>query len=318
MPGLRRAALAAVFATIPFAQAAQGQDWPNRPVTIVNPFAAGTDALIRSIAANLSEKFGQPFIVENRPGAGGAVGSVSVANAAPDGYTLLVTATGPAVLNKLLYKSIPYDPDGDFDPVIMQSEAPQVIVSTPALGFTKLQDLVEYGKQNPGKLNIGHAGAGTTGHLAALVFLARAGISGSTVGYRGAGPAVQDVLSGHIQAAFPIYIGAVASVTRLAVTAEHRAPFLPDVPTVRESGIDLVATTWIALVAPKGTPKEIVEKLNLAIDAYLKSEEGRSLFAAAGHIPLGGPPERVTAAMAADKAKWAPVIAAEKISLEPN
>jgi len=318
MLGWRRAAWAAVFATIPLIPAAHTQDWPNRPVTVVIPFAAGTDAVFRSIAAHLSERFGQPFIVESRPGGGGAVASSSVAKAAPDGYTLLTTATGPAVLNKLLYKSIPYDPDTDFEPVIMQSEAPQVIVSTPALGFARLQDLVAYGKQNPGKLNIGHAGAGTTGHLAALVFLARAGISGSTVGYRGAGLAVQDVLSGHIQAAFPIYIGAVASVTRLAVTSEQRATFLPDVPTVRESGIDLVATTWIALVAPKGTPKEIVGKLNLAIDAYLKSDEGRRLFAAAGHIPLGGPPERVTAAMAADKAKWAPVIAAEKISLEPN
>jgi tripartite-type tricarboxylate transporter receptor subunit TctC len=318
MTALRRAMLAAVFATIPLAAPAHGQDWPNRPVTVINPFPPGTDALIRTIAAHLSEKFGQPFVVDNRPGGGGAVGSAHVAKADPDGYTLLSTATGPAALNKLLYKSIPYDPDSDFEPIILQSEAPQVIVSTPALGFTKLQDLIDYGKSHPGRLNIGHAGAGTTGHLAALVFLSRAGIKGSTVGYRGAAPAVQDVLSGQIQAAFPIYIGAVNSVTRLAVTTERRVPFLPDVPTVRESGIDLVATTWIGLVAPKGTPKDIVSKLNGAIDAYLKSEEGRRRFTALGHVPLGGPPERLTQAIAAEKQKWAPVIAAEKLSLDAN
>jgi tripartite-type tricarboxylate transporter receptor subunit TctC len=317
MTRLRLATVAAVVATMSPTVPAHGRDWPTRTVTIINPFAPGTDGLIRRIAAHLSETFGQPFIVETRPGGGGAVASVHVAKAAPDGYTLMTTATGPAVLNKLLHKSIPYDPDNDFKPVIMQSEAPQVIVSSPALGFTRLQDLIDYGRHNPGRLNIGHAGAGTTGHLAALLFLSRAGIKGSTVGYRGAGPAVQDVLSGQIQAAFPIYIGAVASVTRLAVTSVHRAAFLPDVPTAREGGIDLVATTWVALVAPKGTPKEIVDKLNRAINAFSSSDEGRKAFAAAGHLPLGGPPERVTAAMAADKAKWAPVIVAERITLDP-
>jgi tripartite-type tricarboxylate transporter receptor subunit TctC len=315
---LRRATPAVLAGTLLLASPAFGQDWPTRPVTLINPFTAGTDALLRGIAAHLSEKLGQPFIVENKPGGGGAVGAAYVAKAAPDGYTLLSTATGPAVLNKLLYRSIPYDPDGDFEPIILQSEAPHVIVSTPALGFTKLEDLIDYGRNNPGKLNIGHAGAGTTGHLAAAVFLARAGITASLVGYRGAAPAVKDVLGGQIQAAFPIYVGAVNSVTRLAVTSPERVPFLPDVPTVRESGIDLAATTWIGLVAPKGTPREIIAKLNTTIDAYLKSEEGRGRMTAMGHVPLGGPPDRLTSLMAAEKAKWAPVIAAEKISLDPN
>jgi tripartite-type tricarboxylate transporter receptor subunit TctC len=318
MMRLRPTILLAIVAAVALGAPARGQDWPTRPVTLINPFTAGTDALLRSIAAVLSEQFGQPFIVENKPGGGGAVGAAFVAKAAPDGYTFLSTATGPAVLNKLVYKSIPYDPDADFEPVILQSEAPQVIVSTPALGFTRLQDLIDYGRKNPGKLNIGHAGAGTTGHLAAAVLLSRAGITGSLVGYRGAAPAIQDVLGGQIQAAFPIYVGAVNSVTRLAVTSAERVPFLPDVPTVRESGIDLVATTWIGLVAPKGTPNAIIGKLNAAIDAYLKSPEGRGRMNALGHVPLGGPPERLTALMAAEKARWAPVIAAEKISLDAN
>jgi tripartite-type tricarboxylate transporter receptor subunit TctC len=299
---------------------AQGQDWPSRPVTVINPFAGGggTDLLLRTIAATLSDKFGQPFIVESRSGGGGAVGSAYVGRAAPDGYTLLYTATGPAVLNRLLYKSVPYDADSDFKPIILLSEAPHVIVSSPALGLRTLQDLIGYAKRNPGQLNIGHAGAGSTGHLAAALFLARARISGTMIGYRGAMPVIQDVLSGQIQAGFPIYLGAVSTVASLAVTSEHRASFLPDIPTARESGIDLAATTWVGLAAPAATSTAIVSKLNLAIDDYIKSEEGRRRFSTLGHLPLGGPPELLTERMAADKAKWTPVIAAEKISLDPN
>jgi tripartite-type tricarboxylate transporter receptor subunit TctC len=314
------AAFCAIMAAIGGISGARSQDWPTRPVSVINPFAAGggTDVLLRSIAANLSDKFGQPFIVESKSGGGGTVGSAYVGRAAPDGYTLLFTTTGPAVLNKLLYKSVPYDAELDFTPIILLSEAPHVIVSSPALGLRTLQDLVDYAKRNPGQLNVGHAGAGSTGHLAAALFLARAKIRGTMIGYRGATPVIQDVLSGQIQAGFPIYIGAVSSVASLAVTSEERASFLPDVPTARESGVDLAATTWVGLTAPAATPAPIIDKLNLAINDYIKSEEGRGRFATLGHLPLGGPPERLTQKMAADKAKWAPVIAAEYISLDLN
>lgn len=297
--------------------AAQEQDWPNRPVTIVYPFApGGADAAVRFVAKALSERLGQPFLVEIKSGAGGGIGSVQAARSAPDGYTLLFTAIGPAVLNGLLYKSIPYDPEKDFEPIILLADTPQVIISSPAYGFKNLADLVAYGKNNPGKLTIGHAGAGTMGNLAAALFLARTGIDGSLIAYRGAPPAIADVASGHIVAAFPVYLAAAEATTVLAVTGEQRAGFLPNVPTARESGVDVVASTWIALVGPAGMPRSIVAKLNSAIDVYLKSDEGDSTFARLGLRVLGGPPEVLTETMKRDRERWGPVIRAANIKLD--
>jgi tripartite-type tricarboxylate transporter receptor subunit TctC len=315
--GLVLALLLAAGTPAPAQQQAQEkeQDWPNRPVTIVYPFApGGADGFVRHIARMLSDKFGQPFLVEIRSGAGGAVGLAQVAKAAPDGYTLVMTYVGPAVLNKLLYASIPYDPDTDFEPVILLSETPQVIVSDPKLGLKTLADLVAYGKANP--LTIGHSGAGTMGHLAAALFAARADLNATLIGYRGATPAITDVLGGQITAAFPAYVPAVASVTQLAVTSGARVGFLPAVPTARESGVDVVATTWGAVVGPARMPRAIVHKLNAALNAFLNSEEGARQLSLFGMLPLGGPPERLTEVMARDKAKWEPVIRAANIRLD--
>jgi tripartite-type tricarboxylate transporter receptor subunit TctC len=307
----------AMLAVLPHGQA---QDWPARPVTIVNLFAAGGngDFASRTVAKALSEKFGQPFIVDNKAGAGGTIGSVYVAKETPDGYTLLMTAIGPAVLNQLLFKSVPYNTDTDFTPVILVGEIPQLIVSNPQLGFKKLQDLVDFGKNNPGKLNIGHAGAGSMGHLTAALFLARTGVQATLVGYRGASPVIMDVLSGQIHAGVPVYIPAVSSVTVLAVTSEQRIGFLPDIPTAREGGTDLIASTWIAIMGPAGLPKGMVAKLNTAIDQFLKSEEGIQQFAKAGIRPFGGTPDRVAEVIKGDREKWAPIIAKENIKLDPN
>jgi tripartite-type tricarboxylate transporter receptor subunit TctC len=291
------------------------KDWPNRPVTIVYPFApGGADGFVRHIARVLSEKFGQPFLVEYRSGAGGAVGLTQVAKAPPDGHTLVMTYIGPAVLNKLLYASIPYDPDTEFEPVILLSETPQVIVTNPKLGLKTLADLVAYGKSNP--LTIGHSGAGTMGHLAAALFAARTGSNATLIGYRGATPAIQDVLGGQITAAFPAYVPAVANVTQLAVTSPQRVGFLPGVPTAVESGVDVVATTWGAVVGPARMPRGIVEKLNAALNEFLESEDGARQMEVFGMLPLGGPPERLTEIMARDKAKWEPIIRAANIKLD--
>ena len=296
---------------------AQEKDWPSRPVTIVYPFApGGNDGIVRILARMLSEKFGQPFVVEIRSGGGGAIGSVQVANAPPDGYALLMTYVGPAVLNKLLYKSIPYDPDTEFEPVALIGDAPQVIVSSPKLGFKSLADLVAYGKSNPGALTVGHSGAGTMGHLAAALLLSRAEIDGSLIAYRGATPAIADVLSGHIAAGVPAYIPIVDTVTRLAVTSEERVSFLPDIPTARESGVDVVASTWSAIVGPKGVPGDIVMKLNAAINDYLASQDGQRQLAVFGMRRLGGSPGRVTEMMAQEKVKWEAVIRSANIKLD--
>jgi len=272
----RHSILLAVLIVLAAFSKAHADDWPTRPVTIVNLFAVGGngDFAARAIAKSLTEKFGQTFIVENRVAGGGTAGSVYVAKSQPDGYTLLMTAIGPAVLNQLLLKSVPYDTEKDFAPVILVGEIPQLIVSSPQLGFKTLQDLIAYGRENLGKLNIGHAGAGSMGHLTGALFLARAGIKGTLVAYRGAAPVIVDVLSGAIQAGVPIYIPPARNVTMLAVTSAQRISFLPDIPTARESGLDLIASTWIAILAPAGLPQDIVEKLNAAINAFLSSPEG--------------------------------------------
>ena len=294
------------------------QDWPSRPVSIVNLFGAGgtSDFASRAAAKALSDRFGQPFVVENRPGAGGTVGSAFVAKSKPDGYTLLLTATGPAVLNQLLFKSVPYDTDRDFAPVILLGELPQVIVAGPQ--FKTLKELIEYGRANPGKLNIGHAGAGSTGHLAAALLMVRSGVQATFVGYRSANAIVADVLSGQIHAGVPLYVPSVNTVNALAVTSEQRVSFLPNIPTVREAGSDLVASTWLGLLAPQGTPDDIIARINTTVDAYIKSQEGIDTFAKASIRPLGGGAAHFAQTIRQDRALWAPVIAKENIQLDPN
>jgi tripartite-type tricarboxylate transporter receptor subunit TctC len=294
------------------------QDWPSRPVSIVNLFGAGGsgDFASRAAAKALSDRFGQPFVVENRPGAGGSVGSAFVAKAKPDGYTLLMTATGPAVLNQLLFKSVPYDTDRDFAPVILVGELPQVIVAGPQ--FKTLKELIEYGRANPGKLNIGHAGAGSTGHLAAALLAARSGIQATFVGYRSANAVVADVLSGQIQAGVPIYVPSVNTVNALAVTSEQRVSFLPNIPTAREAGSELVASTWVGLLAPAGTPEGIIARINTTVDEFIRSREGIETFARANIRTLGGSAAHFAQTIRQDRALWAPVVAKENIQLEPN
>ena len=302
------------------ASPAQERDWPSRPVTIVNLFGAGGagDVASRAVAQALSDKFGQSFVVENRPGGGGVVGTSYVAKSKPDGYTLITTAIGPAVLNQLLFKSVPYDTDRDFAPVIMLGEVPNVIVASPQLGFKTLSDLVAYGKSNPAGLTIGHAGVGSMGHLTAALFASKAGLKATYVAYRSPNAVVTDVLSGQIQAGVPTFIPAVQSVTALAVTGDRRLEFQPNIPTIRESGLDVVAVTWIAILAPAGLPDKIRGQINAAINDYLKSDQGRQTFAKINVRVIGGTPEELAETIKKDRALWAPIIANERIQLEPN
>jgi tripartite-type tricarboxylate transporter receptor subunit TctC len=307
-------------AIVPASVSAQEREWPSRPVTIVNLFGAGgnADVASRAVAQALSDKFGQSFVVENRPGGGGVVGSAYVAKAQPDGYTLITTSIGPAALNQLLFKSVPYDTDRDFTPIVMLGEVPNVIVSSPQLGFKTLSDLAAYGKSHPGGLNIGHAGTGSIGHLAATLFAAKAGVKATYIAYRSPGAVVTDVLSGQIQAGTPSFIPAVQSVTALAVTGDHRLEFQPNIPTARESGFDLAAITWFAILAPAGLPDKIRDQLNAAINDYLKSEDGRQTFAKMNVRAIGGTPEQLAQTIKKDRELWAPIIAKENIQLEAN
>jgi tripartite-type tricarboxylate transporter receptor subunit TctC len=297
---------------------AEADGWPSRPITIVVPYAAGgnVDIAARLFAKALSEKLGQSVIIEDKPGAGGIVGSVTVANATPDGYTLLLTAAGPGALNKLLYKSLPYDADTQFTPIVVTNDVPQVVVIDPKLPVANLSELVAYSKQKK-SVSIGHAGPGTMGQLAALLLIAQTKMNAVLVSYRGSAPLITDLLGGQIEAGVPAYIPEVNTVKAIAVTTESRLSFLPQVPTTRESGIaDVEAATWNALLGPAGLPPEIVDKLNASLNAYLKTEAAQQDLARLGARPIGGSPADVTKLIADERAKWAPIIQSAHISLD--
>jgi tripartite-type tricarboxylate transporter receptor subunit TctC len=309
--------LAAAVLTAPSLCAAQ--DWPTRPVTIVVPFAPGglSDVVARQIARDLSEKFGQQFVVENRQGGGGGIASASVAKEAPDGYTLLMTAIGPHVLNKMPYKSIPYDPDKDFTPIIMVGDAPQVLIVSPNLPVNSVAELVDYSKKNPGKLTAGHVGPGTMGHLATLLFMAKTGVTGVLVGYRGGAPLIPDLIGGRLDFALPALSPQTLSSKSLAVASDHRVDSMPGVPTMREAGFPgLEATTWQALFGPAGLPEPIVNKINAAINDYLKRPASKEALAQIGLHPIGGPPSAVNETVAKDKAVWGPLIKEHNLTLD--
>ena len=298
---------------------ASAQDWPTRPVTMIVPYAPGgnIDQAARLFARELSEKLGQQFIIESKGGAGGSIGAAQVAKSKPDGYTLLVTANGPSVLNKMLYASLPYDPETDFTPIALISDVPQVFAVNAKSPVSDLKGLVAFAKEKKEGLTIGHPGVGTGAHLTAIWFANLTGINVTPVAYRGAQPLVTAVIGGEIDAGLPAYIPQVHAAKILAVTSEERVDFLPGVPTVRESGVANVASgTFTALAAPAGTPPEIVTRMNRILDAYLKTEEAKKQFALIGAKTLGGPPERLTERMNREKVLWAPLVKSADIKLQ--
>jgi tripartite-type tricarboxylate transporter receptor subunit TctC len=301
------------------ADSASAQDWPTRPVTMIVPYAPGgnIDQAARLFARELSEKLGQQFIIESKGGAGGAIGATQVAKAKPDGYTLLVTANGPSVLNKMLYASLSYDPDTDFTPISLISDVPQVFIVNSKSPVSDLKGLVALAKEKKDALTIGHPGVGTGAHLTAIWFANAAGIDVLPVAYRGALPLVTAVLGGEIDAGLPAYIPQVHTAKILAVTTDERVDFLPGVPTARESGVaNLASGTFTALAAPAGVPPKIVTKMNRILDAYLKTDEAKKQFATIGAKTLGGPPERLTERMNQEKALWGPIVKGADIKLQ--
>jgi tripartite-type tricarboxylate transporter receptor subunit TctC len=298
---------------------AAAEDWPTRPVTMIVPYAPGgnIDQAARLFARELSEKLGQQFIIESKGGAGGSLGAAQVAKSKPDGYTLLVTANGPSVLNKMLYTSLPYDPETDFTPIALISDVPQVFIVNAKSPVGDLKGLVALAKQKKDGLTIGHPGVGTGAHLTAIWFANLSGITAVPVAYRGALPLVTAVIGGEIDAGLPAYIPQVHSAKILAVTSEERVDFLPGVPTARESGVpNLASGTFTALAAPAGVSPEIVTKMNRILDAFLKTGEAKKQFALLGARTLGGPPERLTERMNREKALWAPIVKSADIKLQ--
>jgi tripartite-type tricarboxylate transporter receptor subunit TctC len=302
---------------------AAAQEWPARPVTLVVPFPAGSavDTLARAVANAAGESLGKQFIVDNRAGAGGNIGGAAVAKSAPDGYTLLFGTPAPIAMNRLMYKGLTYDSERDFTPVVLIAKSPLIIAAKLDFPAKTLAELVAYAKQNPGKVNVGVPGNGTLGHITSALFQQFAGVEMTNVPYRGSAPLITDLLSGQVDVAMdfmPTYVPQVAAgkIRALAVTTAQRAAQLPDVPTAQEAGFKgFEATAWYAIVAPAGTPRDIVGKMNSLVNDFLKSDKGKTVLEQNALQSVGGSPDDLKAFIASELAKWGPVIEAAKIAM---
>ena len=309
----------------PLARPARAAEaWPVRPVTVLCPFAAGTsaDTLMRMINASLGKKFGQNFIVEDRPGATGNIAAGAAARATPDGYTLLIGTVGPIVNNKFLYKHLDFSPDRAFAPVAALAYSPLIFVGSPKLPVKTLQELVAYAKAKRGPLNAGTVGVGSQAHITIQLLNKLAGISIGHVSYRISSQALPDLASGDLQLSvqyIPTFVPQVQSgmVRGLAVTSFKRLPELPDVPTAAESGVPgFEASGWFALFAPAGTPPGIVARINEGVNEFLQSDAGKKQLANIWMTPMGGSPAWLADYIKSENAKWGPIIKQAGISLQ--
>jgi tripartite-type tricarboxylate transporter receptor subunit TctC len=314
---LRLLASALAFAVAPLA-AAQAPDYPTKSVRIVVPFPPGgtTDILARSVAQKLSEAWGQQVIVDNRPGAGGNIGSDLVAKAPPDGYTLLMGTVGTHAINPSLYAKMPYDHVRDFTPVVLVAGVPNVLVVNPGLPVHSVQELIAYAKANPGKLNFASSGNGTSIHLSGELFKTMTGVQMTHVPYKGSAPALTDLLGGQVQLMFDnlpssLQFIKAGSLRPLAVTSAARSAALPDLPTLAESGLPgFEASSWFGLLAPARTPKPIVAKIVAAVDAWLETGDAKDKLKSQGAIAMGGSSEAFEKHIATETEKWAKVVKA--------
>ena len=287
------------FAALVLASSAFAQGYPARPITVVAPFPPGAsvDALARITRDPLSELLGQPLVIENRAGAGGSTGAGTVANAAPDGYTLLVTVNAPITMNTYLQKNIPFDPRKAFTPITLAAETSLLLAVHPSLPARSVAELVAYAKASTGKLSYGSAGVGSGHHITGELLKQKTGIDMNHVPYRGGGPAIQDLVAGHIQISFgtpPAVLpqSSAGKVRILAVSEEKRFPDLPDVATIAETvpGVTL-PITWLGLLAPAGTPKPIVDRLNVAMLATLAKPDVVAKLRQQGLLVVGLGPD---------------------------
>ena len=300
------------------------QDYPAKPVRLIVPFGPGgtTDVLARLVGQALGEALGQQFLVENRPGAGGNLGTEIAVKAAPDGYTLLMSFDGTLAINPSTYRKLAFDPQRDLAPVASVAQVPLLIVVHPGVAAQTVAEFVTLAKASPGRVNYSSAGNGSTGHLAGELFKARAGIDIVHIGYKGGGQAVQDLLGGQIQmvvTALPTVEGHLKSgkLRALAFTSAQHVPGAPEVPTLAESGFPgFEVVSWYGILAPAGTPQTIVGKLNAEINRILKLPAVRDRLVALGTEPTGGSPEQFAATIKADAARWAKVVADAGIRID--
>jgi len=295
--------------------ATQAQQYPTRPIKIIVPFGPGgfTDVAARILQKELAPAIGQPIVIENKPGAGSTIGTSEVSKSAPDGYTLVMISTAH-VISPHLYKAMPYDPIKDFTPVMKLAEGPYVLVVHPSLGANSVADLIAMAKAKPNTIDYASSGNGSAQHLVGALFVTMAGAPLSHVPYKGSSQAMNDVLGGIVKVSFVGVPNALPNlnagkIKALAVSTRKRYADLPDVPTLEEAGVKgYDATIWLGLLAPPGTPRDIVDKLNTSITKILSTPEAKKLMASAGVDVATSSPEEFGALMQSELERWGKVV----------
>ena len=310
--------------TLGLALAGHAHAWPTKPVTVIVPFPAGgsTDTLARAIGPKLNEKLGQPFVVENKPGATGTIGAAQVKRAPPDGHTILVTSLGPLVIAPHLIKTPGYDPNKDFDLVTVAVQAPNVLVVPAASPFKSVADVIAKQKAQPGKVSFSSSGNGSSDHLTAELFWQQTGSEGLHVPYKGGAPAISDLLGGQVEASFQNINAIIEHVNAgklraLAITSQKRSSLLPNVPTLAEAGVKGVDVySWQAIVAPKGLPVDVRTKLHAAVVAALNDPDVRKRFTSLGFEVVANTPEQFATFQQGEFSRWQKVIETGKITAD--
>jgi tripartite-type tricarboxylate transporter receptor subunit TctC len=315
---------AAACAVVSSAAPTHAQTWPQKPVTYIVPFPPGgtTDILARAIAQKLGPALGTTIVVENKPGAGGNIGSDFVAKARPDGYTILGGTISSHAINPSIYKSMPYDAVKSFQPITLIGTNANVLVVGAASPYKSVQDVIAAAKAKPGSISFASAGNGTSQHLSGELFKSLAGIQMEHVPYKGSGPAIQDVMAGHVPLMFDTTVVAAphiqsGKVRALAVTSTKRVGSLPNVPTMAEAGVKgYEIVSWQGIFAPAGTPKEVVQRLNAEVVKILAMPDMRERLAGLGLDPVGNTPDEFAAFQKGEITKWAKVVKEAKISAD--
>lgn len=303
---------------------APAQAWPDQPVRIVVPFAAGgtTDVIARLLAEKLAPLLGQPVLVENVGGAGGNTGAALVARSAPNGDAILMGTPGPTVMNQFMYARMPYDTANAFAPIALVASSASVLMVGPKIETQSLTEFIALMRKRPEGVNYGSAGMGSTGHLGGALFGSIAGLKAQHIPYRGSGPMLQDLIAGNIQFTIDSLPGAIGlvrggAVRALAVTARSRAAELPDVPTTKEAGLpEVEMSTWVALFAPGGTPSSVVVRINAEVNTALKDPELRRRISEQGAKPEGGSVDEFTTFLNSERTRWKRVVEIAGVKVE--
>jgi tripartite-type tricarboxylate transporter receptor subunit TctC len=320
---MRRLLIAVGLFAFLFAADAHAQ-YPERPIHLIVPQAAGsaTDTVARVLAAAMSTELGQQIVVDDRPGGALTIGLDLTAKSAPDGYTLCMGPIGALAISPHLVKNLPYDIARDFAPIALVSRGQLLLAVSPKTPFHSVKELIAYAKQNPGKLSNASSSNGSPGHVGGELFKFMTGTDIVHVPYKGGAPAINDLIAGRVQVMFES-LNSIAPFARsgavraLAVTGDHRSPAFPDLPTIAEAGVPgYSAPTWSGVIAPAGVPKPIVERLNTAINAAIRSPAMTAFYARIGDEPAGGTPEEFSALIASDSKKWGDVIKRAGIKFE--